>query len=317
MPAAIGVFRLVTAGADDHVELLVDQHVDHLRRSGGIVGQVAVGHQVDVGVDVREHAPDDIALALLPLRPDDRAGLGGDFAGPVGAVVIVDVNRRIGQRRTESGDGRRDRGFLIVAGQDHGDGCHGTRCRLRVRTCKSSKLGRCQGDTPSGFGRDRESVAGLDAMLAIRIEARRAVEDEAEHQFAVVRGRAEIASDCADLGETARRLGYRRFLRFAAVAGGPGRVSRHVMKEALASEPACRIGSVRQAQLMVSKRRVDRGCADLDHLQPRRAFENAVANLRRLEDEVALAHHERLALVLVDDSTQPRRTWIIWKAIRW
>ena len=72
--AAIGLRRLVLAGADDHVELLVDQHRDHLRRGLGIVGQVAVGHDIDVGIDVGEHAADDMALALLPLGADDRAG---------------------------------------------------------------------------------------------------------------------------------------------------------------------------------------------------------------------------------------------------
>ena len=73
--AAIGVFLLMLASADDHVELLGEQHVDHRRRGLGIVGQIAVGHDVDVGVDVGEHPADDMALALLPLGPNDRAGL--------------------------------------------------------------------------------------------------------------------------------------------------------------------------------------------------------------------------------------------------
>ena len=67
-------------GADDHVELLGEQQVDHRRRGLGIVGQVAVGHDVDVGVDVGEHAADDMAFALLALGADDRAGLGGATA---------------------------------------------------------------------------------------------------------------------------------------------------------------------------------------------------------------------------------------------
>ena len=65
MAAAIGALLLVPASADDHVELLGEQHVDHRRRRLGIVGQVAVGHDIDVGVDVGEHAPHDVALALL------------------------------------------------------------------------------------------------------------------------------------------------------------------------------------------------------------------------------------------------------------
>ena len=52
-------------------------------RGGGIVGQVAVGHDVDVGLDVGEHAADDIALALLPLGTDDGAGVARDLDGAV------------------------------------------------------------------------------------------------------------------------------------------------------------------------------------------------------------------------------------------
>ena len=87
----------------------------------GVVGQVAVGHHVNVGVDVGEHAADDVALALLALGADDRAGLGRDLARPVAAVVVVDVDRRAGQRRAEAGDGRGDRRFLVVARQEHGN----------------------------------------------------------------------------------------------------------------------------------------------------------------------------------------------------
>ena len=75
MAAAIGVLLLVPPRADDHVELLGEQHLDHRRRGRGIVGQIAVGHDVNVGVDVGEHAADDMALALLALGADDRAGL--------------------------------------------------------------------------------------------------------------------------------------------------------------------------------------------------------------------------------------------------
>ena len=88
MAAAIGVLFLVAPGADDHVELLGQELVDHRLRRAGIVGQVAVSHDVNVGIDVGEHAADDMALALLPLRPDDGAPGGRDFSGPVAAVVV-------------------------------------------------------------------------------------------------------------------------------------------------------------------------------------------------------------------------------------
>ena len=121
MAAPIGVFRLVAAGSDDHVELLGEEHVDHRRGRGGLVGQVAVGHHVNVGVDVGEHPADDVALALLLFGADYRARLCRDLASAVAAVVVVDVDGGIGQRCLEPGDGRADRRFLIVARQKHGD----------------------------------------------------------------------------------------------------------------------------------------------------------------------------------------------------
>ena len=53
---------------------------------------------------------------------------------------------------------------------------------------------------------------------------------------------------------------------------------------------------------MVGEGFVKRRGADLDDFEPGRAFEHAVADHRRLKHQVALVHHERLALVLVDDA---------------
>src|SRR5690348_13014828 len=71
MPPPIGLFLLVTTGSDDHVELLGEQKVHHRRSGLRIIGQVAVGHHVNVGIDVSEHAPHDMALALLLLGTND------------------------------------------------------------------------------------------------------------------------------------------------------------------------------------------------------------------------------------------------------
>ena len=121
VPAAIGVFLLVPPGADDHVELLGEEHVDHRRSRLRVVGQVAVGHDVDVGIDVGEHAADDMALALLPFGADDGAGFRSDLARPVAAVVVVDVDGAPGSACAEAGHGRGDRRFLVVARQQHGN----------------------------------------------------------------------------------------------------------------------------------------------------------------------------------------------------
>ena len=86
-----------------------------------IVGQVAVRHDVNVGLDVGEHPADDAAFALLSFRSNDRARSCRDFARPVAAIVVVDVDGRFRQRLAKALDGRADRRFLVVARQKHGD----------------------------------------------------------------------------------------------------------------------------------------------------------------------------------------------------
>src|SRR6185369_67579 len=129
--AAKGLFLFVAAGPDDHVELFGDEHVDHRRSGLGIVGEIAVRYHVDVGVDVGEHPTDDVPLPLLALRADDRTSLGSDLAGPVRAVVVVDVDGGGGQRLLEAGNSGGDRRLLIVTWQEHGD------ARLRLRTVQA------------------------------------------------------------------------------------------------------------------------------------------------------------------------------------
>ena len=64
------------------------------RRARRIVGGVAVDQHVDVGVDVGEHAPHHVALALVRLAAHDGAGRARDLDGAVGRIVVVDVDRR-------------------------------------------------------------------------------------------------------------------------------------------------------------------------------------------------------------------------------
>ena len=59
----------------------------------------------------------------------------------------------------------------------------------------------------------------------------------------------------------------------------------------------------RQGHGVIGEGLVHGRTADLDHLEPGRGFEHAVADLRRLQHAIAGVEQERLALVLVD---QPR-----------
>ena len=116
MAAAIGVLDLGSACTDHHVELLVHQHRDQRGGGGGVVGRVAIGKDVDVRLDIREHAADDAALALHPLAPDHRARRLRPVDRAIGTVVVVDVDDRLGQRGAERRHRLRDRRLLVEAG---------------------------------------------------------------------------------------------------------------------------------------------------------------------------------------------------------
>jgi hypothetical protein len=119
--AAIGLGRFVDASADDHVEPFAGQPLDHRRRCGRVIGRVAIGHDIDVGIDIGEHPADDVALALHPLAADHGAGFARDLDRAVAAVIVVDVDRCGREHRAEARDRLRDRRFLVVAGEKDGN----------------------------------------------------------------------------------------------------------------------------------------------------------------------------------------------------
>ena len=119
--SAIGGLPLVAAAADDHVEIILQHGRDHARRGGGFVGRVAIGHDIDVGVDVREHAAHDMALALLADTPDDRAGGGGELTAAVAAVIVEHINVGMRQGSAEVLHRLHDGAGFIIAGQKDGD----------------------------------------------------------------------------------------------------------------------------------------------------------------------------------------------------
>ena len=63
--------------------MLGEQLFDHARRARRIIGRIAIDQHVHVGVDIGEHAPDHMALALPPLAAHLGAGLARDLGGTV------------------------------------------------------------------------------------------------------------------------------------------------------------------------------------------------------------------------------------------
>ncbi len=152
MPAAIGERRVADPLPDDHVELFIDQPRDQFGCSGRIIGRVAIRHDIDVGIDIGEHPPHHRALALDTLVPHDRARAPRDLDRAIGRIVVVHIDRRLRQRGTKPCNGRGDRGFFVVTGQQHGNGqCHVART---TPDAAESKRGTSRG-RPLPFGNGR------------------------------------------------------------------------------------------------------------------------------------------------------------------
>jgi hypothetical protein len=120
----IGGLRSADAYAHHHVGIALDQRLDEPAGRARIVGQVSVGQHIDVGVDVGEHAPHDVALALVGLEPHDRGGGLRHLGGAVGGVVVVYVDVGGRQRATKVLDHLGDGGFLIMTRQQNCDRTH-------------------------------------------------------------------------------------------------------------------------------------------------------------------------------------------------
>ena len=121
MAGAIGGLLAIDAVANHHVEPVFEQPLDHLDRTRRVIGRVAVHHQIDIGLDVGEHAPHHEALTLVLLAEDFGAGGVGHRRGIVGRIVVEDEDRRARQRGAEIGDNLGDCHALVVARHEHGN----------------------------------------------------------------------------------------------------------------------------------------------------------------------------------------------------
>ena len=67
MASSIGFHFLRYSCAVNEVEVFLDRSTDHARGSVGFVSRVAVHQHVNIGVNVCEHATDDIPFSLTRL----------------------------------------------------------------------------------------------------------------------------------------------------------------------------------------------------------------------------------------------------------
>ena len=95
MTRTIGRFLLIDPCADDHIEPLLDEPCDHRACARGVVGCIAINQHVNVGIDVGEHSPHHVALALMHLPPHQRAGGAREVDRAIRRIVVVNVDGRL------------------------------------------------------------------------------------------------------------------------------------------------------------------------------------------------------------------------------
>src|SRR3954449_12036941 len=120
MAGAISIRLLLHPRRHHHVEALFHLARDHGAHAAGVIGGVAVDQNVDVRLDIGEHPPHHEALALMRLAPDHRAGGAGDLLGIVGRIVVVDIDRGLGELGPETGDHPGDGRLFVEARDQHG-----------------------------------------------------------------------------------------------------------------------------------------------------------------------------------------------------
>ncbi len=118
---AVGGLAVGDAHAGDHIEAFVQQQAHHLGGGGGVVGVVAVHQHIHIGLDVGEHPPHHMALALQGFAPDGGAGGARYLGRAVLRVVVVDEDLGPRQGGAKGGDDAGHRHFFVVAGDEDSD----------------------------------------------------------------------------------------------------------------------------------------------------------------------------------------------------
>jgi hypothetical protein len=116
VPQAVSLAGLGLARSVHHVQLLAQKAADQRRRGAGVIGMVAVDEDVDVGLDVGEHAPDHVAFAPQGFVHDHGTDALRRGRRHIVGGVVIDIDRRARQCLAKGRNDLGDRRFLVVAG---------------------------------------------------------------------------------------------------------------------------------------------------------------------------------------------------------
>ena len=64
-------------------------------------GEITIGHDVTLCIDVTEHGTDNITLTLLTFVADDSSRLAGDLIGSITGIVVIDIDGRFRKNALE------------------------------------------------------------------------------------------------------------------------------------------------------------------------------------------------------------------------
>src|SRR6266851_6706140 len=106
--------------ADHHVEIGAYDALDQLVDPRGVIGRVAVAHDVNIGIDIREHATHYIAFSLTLLAAHDRSSRERALGGAVSRVVVVDIYRRVWPSTAEFPHRFANRRLFVVTREQDG-----------------------------------------------------------------------------------------------------------------------------------------------------------------------------------------------------
>ncbi len=122
MERAIILFPIATVGqaiAHGHVSPVLSKRADQIGSRICWIGVIAIDHEVVLCVDLAKHLTHNIAFSLARLVDDDRPMLTGDLCGPIGRIVVIDVDLCQRKRGGEIIDDLANSELLVIAGYEH------------------------------------------------------------------------------------------------------------------------------------------------------------------------------------------------------